>query len=72
MLDWWVYMDSTPLRHWIRERGVRTFALAWIYGPNAPGFHVVLEDGDEYAIVPGRHPEVFLLIPLSDEMVCLA
>ena len=51
---------------------MRTFALAWIYGPNAPGFHVVLEDGDEYAIVPGRHPEVFLLTPLSDEMVCLA
>jgi len=42
---------------------VRTFALAWIYGANEPGFHVVLEDGDEFAIVPSRGQEIFQITP---------
>ena len=41
---------SSPCHRWLRGRGVRTFALAWSYGANEPGFHVVLKDGDEFAI----------------------
>ena len=59
MLHW----NRTPYLSWFLGRGVRTFALAWIYGANEPGFHVVLEDGDEFAIVAGRGQEIFQITP---------
>ena len=59
MLHW----NRTPYLSWFWGRGVRTFALAWIYGANEPGFHLVLEDGDEFAIVPGRGQEIFQITP---------
>ena len=55
---------------WLRGRGVRTFALAWSYGANEPGFHVVL-DGDEFAIGPSRRTDVFLLTTQHDQQVSL-
>ena len=61
----------SPCHRWLRGRGVRTFALAWSYGANEPGFHVVLKDGDEFAIGPSRRTDVFLLTTQNDQQVSL-
>ena len=52
-------MHSNPGLRGLYERGVSTFALAWIQGADEPGFHVVLDDGAEYGIVPGKRHEIF-------------
>jgi hypothetical protein len=62
--------DGDGLRE-LYDRGVRTFAVAWILGANEPGFHVVLKDGDEFAIGPSRRTDVFLLITQNDQQVSL-
>ena len=64
-------MDSNLEIRGLYERGVRTFALAWILGANKPGFHVVLESGDEFGILPGRRREIFQIIPQGDLQVSL-
>jgi hypothetical protein len=64
-------MHSTPGARGLYERGVRTFALAWILGANEPGFHVVLENGDEFGIFPGKRREIFHIIPQGDLQVSL-
>ena len=62
---------SSPCHRWLRGRGVRTFALAWSYGANEPGFHVVLKDGDGFPIGPSRRTDVFLLTTQNDQQVSL-
>ena len=64
-------MDSNLEIRRLYERGVRTFALAWILGANKPGFHVVLESGDEFGILPGKRREIFQIIPQGDLQVSL-
>jgi len=64
-------MDSNLEIRRLYERGVRTFALAWILGANKPGFHVVLESGDEFGILPGRRHEIFQIIPQGNLQVSL-
>jgi hypothetical protein len=71
LLQWWRYMHSTPGTRGLVERGVRTFALAWILGADEPGFHVVLENGDVFGILPGRRHEIFQIIPQGDLQVSL-
>ena len=62
---------SSPCHRWFRGRGVRTLAVAWSYGSNEPGFHVVLKGGDEFAIGPSRRTDVFLLTTQHDQQVSL-
>ena len=71
MLQWWRYMHSNPGLRGLYERGVRTFALALILGANEPGFHVVLEDGKEFGILPGKRREIFQITPQGNLQVSL-
>jgi hypothetical protein len=70
-LQWWRYMHSNPGLRGLYERGVSTFALAWIQGADEPGFHVVLDDGEEYGILPGKRREFFQITPQGDLQVSL-
>jgi hypothetical protein len=64
-------MQSNGLRE-LYDRGVRTFAVAWILGANEPGFHVVLESGDEFGIIfPGKRRVIFQITPQADLQVSL-
>ena len=71
MLQWWRYMHSNPGLRGLYERGVRTFALALILGANEPGFYVVLEDGEEFGILPGKRREIFQIAPQGNLQVSL-
>ena len=71
LLQWWRYVHSNPGFRGLYERGVRTLALAWILGADEPGFHVVLDDGEEYGIVPGKRHEIFQITPQGDLQVSL-
>ena len=62
---------SSPCHRWLRGRGVRTFALAWSYGANEPGFHMVLEDGEDFSILPDNRRDMFQSTPQGDQQVKL-
>ena len=64
-------MDSTPDLSWLLERWVLMFAIAWVC-VNSPGFHVVLEDGEDISIfLRDNRRDMFQCTPQGDQQVKL-
>ena len=55
--QWWRLMPGTLWGEHCCNIGVRVWAVCWLRMAYRAGFHIILENGDEYTLVPARGAE---------------